>query len=191
MYCPQCSQQQVSDEMRFCKRCGFPLAALSELVAQGGVLVSQEEETEIEEVGGLSKRQRAKRKGGLWMMTGGLFLILAMTLDQNFHLKNLSLYVLLLLIPAIIALVVGFVRFFHAVLLMEDTPATEAADSIMQANCSAQARGGNKRRAALPGAQSVPVTDYATARRVKTKEMVPPPSVTENTTRLLDEEHDS
>jgi uncharacterized membrane protein YvbJ len=36
MYCPKCSQQQISDEMRFCSRCGFPLGAVKELIANDG-----------------------------------------------------------------------------------------------------------------------------------------------------------
>ena len=30
MYCPKCGQQQVSDEMRFCSRCGLALTGLAE-----------------------------------------------------------------------------------------------------------------------------------------------------------------
>ena len=35
MYCPKCSQLQISEEMRFCSRCGFALGAVRELVASG------------------------------------------------------------------------------------------------------------------------------------------------------------
>jgi uncharacterized membrane protein YvbJ len=38
MYCPQCSQEQVDGEMRFCSRCGFPLTIVSQLVTNGGAL---------------------------------------------------------------------------------------------------------------------------------------------------------
>ena len=38
MYCPQCSEEQVSEEMRFCSRCGLPLAIVSQLVRGGGAL---------------------------------------------------------------------------------------------------------------------------------------------------------
>ena len=33
MYCPRCSQQQVSEETKFCSRCGLPLGLVSELLA--------------------------------------------------------------------------------------------------------------------------------------------------------------
>jgi hypothetical protein len=35
MYCPKCSQEQVSDEIRFCSRCGQPLAAIAEALKGG------------------------------------------------------------------------------------------------------------------------------------------------------------
>ncbi len=38
MYCPRCSQQQVSEETKFCSQCGFPLGLISEILAHGGFL---------------------------------------------------------------------------------------------------------------------------------------------------------
>ena len=38
MYCPRCSQQQVSEETKFCSRCGFPLGLISEILSHGGFL---------------------------------------------------------------------------------------------------------------------------------------------------------
>jgi hypothetical protein len=36
MFCPRCSQEQVSAEIRFCSRCGLPLADIAEAVEGGG-----------------------------------------------------------------------------------------------------------------------------------------------------------
>ena len=36
MYCPNCGQQQVSGEMRFCSRCGLALTGLAEWLASNG-----------------------------------------------------------------------------------------------------------------------------------------------------------
>jgi hypothetical protein len=36
MFCPRCSQEQVSSEQRFCSRCGFPLADVSEALSNEG-----------------------------------------------------------------------------------------------------------------------------------------------------------
>lgn len=38
MFCPRCSQEQVSEETKFCSRCGFPLGLVSEVLAHGGFL---------------------------------------------------------------------------------------------------------------------------------------------------------
>ncbi len=38
MFCPRCGQEQISEETRFCSRCGFMLTIVSEVVANGGVL---------------------------------------------------------------------------------------------------------------------------------------------------------
>jgi hypothetical protein len=36
MFCPRCSQEQASAEIRFCSRCGLPLADVAEAVEGGG-----------------------------------------------------------------------------------------------------------------------------------------------------------
>jgi hypothetical protein len=37
MFCPRCSQQQSPGEVRFCVRCGFQLAAVSQLLNTNGI----------------------------------------------------------------------------------------------------------------------------------------------------------
>src|ERR1044071_7894427 len=37
MYCPRCGQQQLSDEVRFCSRCGLPLAGVAPLISAASV----------------------------------------------------------------------------------------------------------------------------------------------------------
>lgn len=38
MHCPRCGQQQVSDQTKFCSRCGFQLGLVAELLMNGGFL---------------------------------------------------------------------------------------------------------------------------------------------------------
>jgi len=38
MFCPRCSQEQISKEIKFCSKCGFPLGLVSEILAHGGFL---------------------------------------------------------------------------------------------------------------------------------------------------------
>ena len=38
MYCPRCGQQQISNETKFCSRCGFQMGLVCELIANNGFL---------------------------------------------------------------------------------------------------------------------------------------------------------
>jgi hypothetical protein len=44
MFCPRCSQQQFPEEVRFCNRCGFQLAAVSQLLRTDGAAFIQTKE---------------------------------------------------------------------------------------------------------------------------------------------------
>src|SRR5919199_883923 len=57
MYCPKCGQQQVSEELRFCSRCGLPLRAVSELIADDGALMKLET--------GMTNREPTPRQIGI------------------------------------------------------------------------------------------------------------------------------
>lgn len=35
MFCPQCGHRQVSDDVRFCSRCGLPLGLVTDLITDG------------------------------------------------------------------------------------------------------------------------------------------------------------
>jgi uncharacterized membrane protein YvbJ len=37
MFCPKCGQQQLSEETKFCSRCGFLLTAVWDLVSNNGL----------------------------------------------------------------------------------------------------------------------------------------------------------
>lgn len=43
MYCPRCGEQQPSDNLRFCNRCGLPLGLVAEVLSNGGTLPQLEE----------------------------------------------------------------------------------------------------------------------------------------------------
>ena len=38
MYCPRCGQQQISQETKFCNRCGFQMGLIPDLLANNGTL---------------------------------------------------------------------------------------------------------------------------------------------------------
>ncbi|HEV2763842.1 MAG TPA: hypothetical protein VGV38_12750, partial [Pyrinomonadaceae bacterium] len=66
MFCPQCGQQQVSDEVRFCSRCGFQLSAVTGLLTTGGVAASPSAELQT----GESPRRRGMRHGMTMFFVG-------------------------------------------------------------------------------------------------------------------------
>ena len=181
MYCPQCGQQQPSGEMRFCSRCGFPLSTVAELIAGGGFLVTRPTETGRR---ALSPRNMGVRQGAK-MMLSGVFLVPFLALIVSL----LGLPRPLIGLTAIICFVGGLIRLLYALMFEEDHAlSSQQMPNYVEPTTPAPAQFGPTARAsALPPPRSMPATDYR-PRRVNTAEIVTPPSITENTTRLLDDE---
>ena len=172
MYCPQCSQEQITEEMRFCSRCGFPLAIVSQLVRNGGTLAGFNPEAK----GQLSPRQKGVRWGLILMSIGVLLVPIAgmMTALQ----EDLAV----LFIPTFLVFVIGLVRLLHAYLLAQKTPTEDK--SLFGARKTRQLP--DAQVSALPAAHSIPVTAWR--QPVNTSEIVQPSSVTDHTTKLLSDE---
>lgn len=186
MHCPKCAQQQVSDEMRFCSRCGFPLSVVTELLSHGGTLPEREGEASAPK---LTSRQRGKRLSVVLLSTGILLAMIAGIIHDSPSTADRPGLVttLLLFSPAIICIVAGFVRLLYALLLEDTAPRRvsaprSAGETVESAHLDAAGR-----YQSLPASHSVPVTGFG-AKRGNTTEMVNVPSVTENTTKLLDEQ---
>ena len=65
MYCPKCSQPQVSDEVQFCSRCGLALLNLREMVSSEG---KTRLNTSHKDKDTLSSRQKGTRQGVILML---------------------------------------------------------------------------------------------------------------------------
>jgi hypothetical protein len=186
MHCPKCGQQQVSDEMRFCSRCGFALGTVSELLLTGGILPEPETESFAARFSG---RKRGKRLGLLLMLTGFVLAIIAGIINDS--LTNDPLNApglagkLVLFSPAIIIGVAGFVRFLYAWLL-ETNLKSGTSPAIARSAQMKSALNVAEDHVALAASNSVPAPNFG-AKRGDTTEMVNAPSVTENTTKLLDQ----
>ena len=173
MYCPQCSQEQVTEEMRFCSRCGFPLAVVSQLVSGGGALVGFDTEGKRQ----LSPRQKGIRWGALLMIISGVLVpIVALLTAMKSDLA-------VLFIPVLLVFFAGLARLLHGYLLAPTTPKDNR-----RALTPATPHLPGAQAAALPPGQNIPITTWR--QPVNTAEMAHPPSVTENTTRLLNDEID-
>jgi len=168
MYCPNCGQQQISDEMRFCSRCGLALTGLAEWLAGGRV--QQVEQKHVPEPS--PRRKQLRRAGKLMFFSAVLFpvfLILCFAIDEGGP----------IIIPCLVFFV-SLVWMLYARLFSSNTPRVDYQAPQTTALGSLSARG------SLPPATttSIPVGRP----QVRTNELAQPPSVTENTTRFFDNE---
>ena len=169
MYCPQCSQQQVSDEMRFCSRCGFPLSSVIQLMATGGIPTTD-----------TSRRTLKGYRQGTWIILASflcsLFVAFLTAIDDDFA---------FLFFPCVIGFLVGIARLVYSVVLQNRAKRKDETQINIPPTLP--------RPTSYPelGAQrDRPVDVYAPSIR-QTAEVIQPPSVTESTTRLLDDNGDA
>ncbi|MBD0372760.1 MAG: hypothetical protein ICV60_18090 [Pyrinomonadaceae bacterium] len=180
MHCPQCGQQQASNEQRFCSRCGFPLGGVMELLANGGVIPQYQPPSET------SRKLSPRRKG---VQQGVALIFLAAVLTPFFAVLNsyLGFPEIFSSLTAVIGFIGGALRVIYALLFEEAGPKQPKVvylDSNPQQQPAPRPLSDAPRARPLPPPQSVPVPNW---RRPDTAELVnKPPSVTENTTKLLD-----
>lgn len=178
MFCPQCGQQQVSDVIRFCSRCGFPLDGVTAVLSSGGAMPAQF----IPPVGykQLSPRSKGVRQGAVLMLSTFLVVpVMAILTATMFH----GIGHIVVPLAAVICFVGGILRMLYA-LLMEDAYPQVSGDAGAYYPGSHQVD-----RPPHQAALSPPANPAGSWRpRPNTAEIYQPPSVTENTTRLLDKE---
>lgn len=172
MYCPNCGQQQIS-EMRFCSRCGFALSGLAEWLA-GGRLPAKPRE-EAQPPAALSPRRKGIRRAAKLMFFSGVlfpvFLVFSLAADEGAP----------MVIP-IILFFISVVLMLYARLFSDKTVPVPAMNQAAQTSTLNSASG----RGSLPPPPNTPIP--VGRQHVRTNELAQPQSVTENTTRLLDNE---
>jgi hypothetical protein len=181
MFCPQCGLQQVSEIVRFCPRCGFPLDGVIQLIENRGALpVYQGVEGPKE----MSPRRKGVRQGGVLLLSGVLIVPLLGVLSSYF--PNSQFLEFLLAIAAIICFVGGPLRMLYAGLFEEGAPTRPHLPTPMYAHTTLPQRPQmpSHRETALPPASVNPASAWR--QRPNTAELAQPPSITENTTRLLE-----
>ena len=178
MYCPRCSHEQGLEEMRYCSRCGFPLVGVSMLMENPEIL-SQLVSNSTQP----AKHRSRIIKESVFLTLLAWAIALASTLFWDFGGQFESVAKVGSLIFFILGLV-GLLRFLYAFLFVKDTVQSRVQIQVPSAPYTGEMPE-DPTRAALPSARSVPVNDYSP--RSNTREIVSQPSVTENTTRLLDE----
>ena len=171
MYCPNCGQQQVSGEMRFCSRCGLALTGLAEWVAGGTLPVRRADEPPVSEPS--PRRKHIRRASKLMFFSGVLlpvFILLCAAIDEGGP-----------LILPVGLFFISLVWMLYARLFIDNT-----APAIAQV-AQQPAFGSMPTRSSLPPAINNPMPNIG-RQQVRTNELAQRPSVTEHTTRLLDNE---
>ena len=164
MYCPKCSQKQISEEMRFCSRCGFQMEGVIQLLANDGI-ICVEKQTEQSIV------RRAASTVGTKIIYASVFVFII-----TFLFAIADNAPAILIIPFLMFLV-GLAQMIYALIFNQKTSANVEPESVKNFNPAETRRN-------LPPIQSVPVSDYQTSPH-EGRKMVKPPSVTESTTKLF------
>lgn len=171
MYCPKCSQQQVSEDVRFCSRCGFQMHVVVRLLETNGVLAGFE--PEMPEKISLYKRITSSAGAKLVfisiVMTIFLFIIALFTNTPQ-----------ILVLPFFL-FVIGAAMIIYKLIFGEKPNAATDANFYQPKNLNQ-----TKSSKELPSIQTEPVSFYESPRRTTGELRQPPPSVTESTTKLLE-----
>jgi hypothetical protein len=171
MYCPNCGQQQISDEMRFCSRCGLALTGLAEWLASGSLVVKRPDPVENSAI--TPRRKNIRRAAKLMFSSGVLFCIflaISIAVDEGGP----------MFVPFFVFFV-SIVWMLYARLFSDNTPRPnyQAPQSTVLAQPPA--------RSSLPAAQTTSMPGVG-RQQARTNELAQPPSVTENTTRFFNNE---
>ena len=182
MYCPQCGQQQAPGTVRFCSRCGFPLEGVMHLVGSGGMLPVYREPDGPTSI---SPRKKGVKQGGLLLLSGA---IICPILGVFASYSNLGFLEILVAMAAIICFIGGPLRMLFAAVFEEGAPRPTfpMARPYVGGPIAPPQFGPPIHNAALPPPAAQSASGWRS--RPITAELANPPSVTENTTRLLDKE---
>lgn len=183
MFCPQCGQQQIKQDTRFCSRCGFLMTGVEKLIESGGALPEYLALNEKNQ--GMSARKRGVKKGALLFFSG---MIIVPLLGILTAMMNGEGYIVGAM--AIITFLGGILRMLYALIFETSNPAHSTLEDDI-ANVSKKILNKKTEQNALPPQQSIPVSDYAPPKPASWRESddLVPGSVTEKTTRSLDKEN--
>jgi hypothetical protein len=183
MFCPRCGQEQISDETRFCSRCGFSMTGVAALISNNGELPQG-----LTTSGGKMETPRKKglKQGGMLFLSG--FIIVPLITMFAIAVKAGPF------IPTIAALLTfwgGILRMIYARVFESNDPNDQTLEEKVVGTTQHLL---NKKRdhGALPQ-QSIPTSAYVppvAGNWRDTNDLQNPPSVTEDTTKLLQKEKD-
>lgn len=184
MHCPKCGQQQVSDETRFCSRCGFLLTGVMSVIENDGQLPIAKSRP-----AGVSSPRKRGIKQGLFVF---LLAFLVVPIIAIFTVA-VNAEPFAVVISAILLTIGGLLRIAYALMFESGDP----AHNTLEENAIAAAQrmfGNTAKQRSLPSQHSIPASDYMAPKagnwRDTNELQKQPHSVTERTTKLLQDEDD-
>ncbi len=177
MHCPRCGQQQVSEEIKFCSRCGFSLGLVSEILSHGGFLPQL---AELNKSKNMLTRSNGLKISLLWFLFV-TFIIVPLAAITHAPGGFVAGFSIIGVCGAILLAVLSY--------LFMPKAQTSYQNQIQSENVAPQFLSGSQSQTALPPQTSQPVSSYAPPaanswKAPDTGDLVPP-SVTEGTTKLL------
>jgi hypothetical protein len=171
MHCPKCGQQQISEETRFCSRCGFLLTGIAEVVATGGIIPEQR-------TGITGNATSARRRG---IMQGIFIFLLSFLVVPITAMISIALNIepFLVAIAVVLFGIGGLLRTAYALMFESGAPRRPINENLFPET---------RNQAALPPNRSTPASAYASpagAWRDTNDLQLQPGSVTDSTTKLL------
>lgn len=185
MHCPSCGQQQASEETKFCSRCGLPLSLVAEVVAQGGYLPQLAQLTEKP-----PPKLFNKKNGVFFSICWFIFFTLFAT--SFFGILNGPDELIALM--AITGVFGSMIFLLGSLIFLQSSKASWAGKPAFppaqMPPMPATLHGRPTAGMALPPQQTQPAADYRSPGVGAWRDTndLQPTSVTEGTTRLLDQE---
>lgn len=181
MFCPICGQEQISDETRFCSRCGFLLTGIAQVVAKGGALPQFINSSDPKAI---SPRKKGIKQGGALMLSSLIIVPLVAILSEIFGFDGIIIALI-----AILTFWGGLLRIIYAAMFESSEP----SEKTLEENVLSSAKkllGKKKEQNALPPDQSIPASDYIPPKQTNWRDTndLTRPSVTEETTKLLEKD---
>lgn len=180
MFCPHCGQKQLSNEVRFCSSCGFHLNVVSDLLLTGGRLAYRPQGPSIRQ---LSPRQKGIRQGAMLMLSSLVIVPIVLFLGVAI----LGLNGVFIPLSGSLCVMGGLLRMLYALFFESDfQPEIPLAPAYVPPPMPPNYLGTPRHNSTLPPAHSAPAQGFRPPRYDTGELLQRPPSVTDHTTRLLD-----
>lgn len=178
MYCPRCSQKQVSGQTRFCSNCGLPLGLIAEVLKNGGSLPELSELYK-------NKKILTRKNGLIFTLFWFLFFVLIMT--PFFGILDIDV---LAGISALSGTMGGLILLISSFVFLEKSPRHTPEFLSIQASPEKDTISANEQNEFLlppqkSTAREFTATTGADWKSADTGKLTGQPSVTEETTKLL------